>query len=764
MALLFCAAAIVQAQTVGGVVTNSVTGLPVSGARVSTGSANSISTNTDAAGKFVLRGFPAGELTLTVQRVGIEPLRHTLTIGTQDVLNLDLKVTPAAQMITPVVVTATGENDSRQMRSTTIDMLDGAEIREVRASHPSGILNRIPGVHISELTGEGHSTAIRQPITTKPVYLYLEDGIPTRSTGFFNHNALYEINLPQSNGLEILKGPGTALYGSDAIGGIVNSLTRPAPATPGFEGSVEGGSFGYRRALLSGGGWFGGSGLRADLNYTDSDGWKNSAPYQRVSGTVRWDASLGDNITARTVLTGSIVDQFDVPSIGRADFDADPQLNRAPIAYRRVDAVRLSTAIEKDAGNWLWSITPYARYNVMELLPQWQLTFDPETWDTRNNSLGLVLRYRRDFARLNARVIVGVDAEMSPGSFVADSITPVRSTSDNRIFTSYTTSAQNYDYDVTYRALSPYVHTEFTPLADVRVDLGVRFDASSYDYETNLAPISTGRHRRPENTTVHYRRLSPKAGIAFRVSDAATVFGSYREGFRAPSQGDAFKQNGAESTVDLQPVKVRSYELGVRGNIATRFLYSVSAYDMTARDDILTFTTPTNTREVLNAGRTRHRGVEFGLGAAVLANLRVDVAYSVAEHEYVHWVPRESSIPANRVDYSGNKMEQAPREIANLSTTWTPAFLKGGRASAEWSMLGRYALTPTNERFTNGYSIVNGNFSYLVLPGTELFLRGLNLVDQEYAELITFDAFQGEQITAGMPRSFFLGVKYGWQR
>ena len=49
--------------------------------------------------------------------------------------------------------------------------------------------------------GEGHQTVIRQPLTRGPVYLFLEDGVPTRSTGFFNHNALYEINLPAAEGI-----------------------------------------------------------------------------------------------------------------------------------------------------------------------------------------------------------------------------------------------------------------------------------------------------------------------------------------------------------------------------------------------------------------------------------------------------------------------------------------------------------------------------------------------------------------------------------
>jgi outer membrane cobalamin receptor len=68
-------------------------------------------------------------------------------------------------------------------------------------------------------------TAIRQPITTGGVYLFLEDGLPTRPTGFFNHNGLYEIDIPNSGRVEVTKGPGSALYGSDAIGGIFKMFT-----------------------------------------------------------------------------------------------------------------------------------------------------------------------------------------------------------------------------------------------------------------------------------------------------------------------------------------------------------------------------------------------------------------------------------------------------------------------------------------------------------------------------------------------------------
>src|SRR5258705_4267987 len=310
-------------------------------------------------GRYQIAGIAPGSYTVATQRIGAAPKKSELTITSGERATLDVALTSAATLITPMTVSATRELRRRDEGSATIDIMDGAEIRRTRAAHPSGVMNRIPGVHVSELSGEGHSMSMRQPITTKPMYLYLEDGIPTRATGFFNHNALYEVNIPQAAGIEVLKGPGTALYGSDAIGGVVNVLTRPAPLTPSLEASLEGGAYGYGRAMPSGGATSGNNGVRADVNITRSDNWKQEAPFRRQSGTVRWDHVTADGWTARTVITGSHVDQQDVPALSVALFDTSRSMNLAPIAYRRVHALRVSSAIERDQGAGLLSVTPY---------------------------------------------------------------------------------------------------------------------------------------------------------------------------------------------------------------------------------------------------------------------------------------------------------------------------------------------------------------------------------------------------------------------
>ncbi|MBZ0070485.1 MAG: TonB-dependent receptor [Gammaproteobacteria bacterium] len=670
-----------------------------------------------------------------------------------------------------ITVTATREEAPKAETAATVDTVGAAEIKAVRPAHPGEVFTRVPGAHVSTTNGEGHMTAIRQPLTTSPLYLFLEDGIPTRSTGFFNHNALYEVNIPQSAGVEVLKGPGTALYGSDAIGAVINVLSRPAPLAPEAEFGVEGGGHGWARLLATAGTGGDSGGVRGDLNLTHTDGWREATEYDRQSGSVRWDAFLDSGATVKTLLTASNINQQTAGSsrLYREDYENDPTRNYTPISYRDVQAARLSVAYEKETVDGALSITPYVRHNFMELLPNWSLSYDPTVYETENDSLGLLVKYRRDFEPLRTRVIVGVDIDHSPGSFLEHSIDPTLA-ADGKTYVSYRIDELIYDYDVSYTGIAPYVHAEASPTERLRLSAGLRYDTATYDYDNKLSPLTTGAHKRPESTKVDYEHLSPKLGATYRFSTTLNGFVSYRHAFRVPSEGQLFRQGSAVNTVGLDPVKVDNYEVGVRGRAFAQTRhetrYELSVYHMTKRDDILNYRDPvTGATEVVNAGETLHRGIELGLAAPLAERLELGVAFSYAKHTYEDWVAR---VGGGNVDFSGNEMESAPRVMASLRLNWRPLLLNGGRIEAEWERLGDYWMDQANTHKYDGHSVYNLRADYPVGKSLELYARVMNLTDRRYATAAAYRAAafgspERFEYAPGLERTLYVGLNYTWE-
>jgi outer membrane receptor protein involved in Fe transport len=738
--------------TIAGTVRDAATGAPLAEINIIVRGTSRLAL-TDARGHYRLAGIPAGEHTLSAERIGIAPLQRTAVVQPGATVRLDFELAEVALELGDIVISVDREARRRAETPATISVLAGDAIRAAHAAHPSDLMAQVPGAWVNVTGGEGHMTAIRQPQTTSPVYLYLEDGVPTRSTGFFNHNALYEVNLPQADRIEVVKGPATALYGSDAIGATINIGGRAPSAEPSLEASLEGGAHGWGRLLLSASGTRGANGLRADLNLTRTNGWRDGTAYDRQAGTLRWDRELGAATSVKTVATFSVIDQATAGSsaVSRDDFRAHPTVNYTPISFRKVRALRLSSELRHVAPRSLFTLTAFARDNEMEILPNWSLAYDPTTYTNGHRSLGLMAKYRIDLEPLSTRLIAGVDLDHSPGHHLEKVVQPVR---DGKIFTEYELGSTIYDYDVTFLGVSPYLQAEFAPVERLRLSAGLRYDRLGYDYTSRLAPLTTGPHRRPADTSVRYGHLSPKLGVTYEVAPELNLFASYGHGFRAPSEGQLFRQGQAAHTLGLSPVRADSYEGGVRGRVGTALRYELSAYRMVKLDDILSYTHPDGTRETVNAGRTLHRGLEAGLGVALPYQFQLDLSYAHSRHRYDNWQPRTG------VDLGGNEMEQAPRNVASTVLRYEPRGPDGGAIALETRWIGSYWLDAENTARYEGHTLLGLRGELPVRGRVAIFGRVANLLDTRYAELASYTAARGEELAPGMPRAVYLGIQY----
>ncbi|NOR20191.1 MAG: TonB-dependent receptor plug domain-containing protein, partial [Xanthomonadales bacterium] len=130
-----------------------------------------------------------------------------------------------------------------QSVNSSLSTLQNDAILLEAPKHPNEIFDQVPGAWISRGSGQEHLTAIRSPVLTGSGacggFMVLEDEIPTRPSGFCNVNQLFEVNVAQARQINVLRGPGTVTYGSNALHGAIDILTPGPSADPFAEYGLE---------------------------------------------------------------------------------------------------------------------------------------------------------------------------------------------------------------------------------------------------------------------------------------------------------------------------------------------------------------------------------------------------------------------------------------------------------------------------------------------------------------------------------------------
>ena len=171
---------------------------------------------------------------------------------------------------------ATGTKQALRRAPAVATVITVEDIKAMGATDLDEVIRSVPGVHVTRAAPSGYSTYSIRGITgnpTNPQVLMLQNGIPT--------NDLYRGDRGEASGaqplenvarIEIIRGPGSALYGADAFSGVINIITKTAADTPGTEFGVRGGSFNTRNAWVQHGGKLGDIDIAAFLRIGHTDG------------------------------------------------------------------------------------------------------------------------------------------------------------------------------------------------------------------------------------------------------------------------------------------------------------------------------------------------------------------------------------------------------------------------------------------------------------------------------------------------------------
>tara|TARA_R110002073_G_scaffold26260_7_gene86326 strand:- start:8001 stop:10004 length:2004 start_codon:yes stop_codon:yes gene_type:complete len=641
-----------------------------------------------------------------------------------------------------ITVTADRRGEARDAAIVSVGVIDAAVIEAVGAQHVSELLNRAAGVNIIRGNGAEHLTAIRSPVLTGGAgagsFLYLEDGVPLRAAGFANVNGLFEALTGMAGGIEIVRGPGSALYGSNALHGLVNVLT-PDPAITRSQAGLELGSFGRLSAsgVLARAGEDVSALLAVETRH--EDGWRADAGLDRVGGLARIDGSAGN---VRWQWSGAIITLNQETAgyvTGPAAF-RDRALSRGnanPEAFRDAVAVRTALRLDGEWGSgWSWSLTPYARGNEMDLLMHFLPSRALE--ESGHSSVGLLASTAHDFA--GGRLTFGSDYEQTEGF--------LRETQDRPTIFSFV-QGDHYDFEVDARVVALYAQGRWQVGENLSLQAGLRAEQTRFSYDNHLAADTVGRFLRLADRSDGYETLTPHAGAIWRLDAGRSVFGRIARGARAPQITELYRLQAGQNIAGIEPETLDSIEAGYRQNLGSGGRIELVAFAMAKRHVFFRDADGFNVTD----GRTVHHGIEAELDYPIAQAWRINLAGTWARHRYDFDRPVGT---ASEVIRKGADIDTAPRWLWDARLLWRPDSAWSGEL--EWRHTGAYFTDAANAHDYDGHDLLTLRLRYAPTERIEIFTALRNLLDERYAERADF-AFGNERYFPGEPRGVSVGVR-----
>lgn len=651
----------------------------------------------------------------------------------------------AAETRDEIVVTAERRATKAGVAAASISVIGGDELDRIGADHPSETLARAPGVLIHRGNGVEQLTAIRSPVLTGGAgagsFLFLQDGVPLRSAGFGNVNALFEAHTEIADRIEVQRGPSGALYGANAIHGVINVITpEPAPAaSAGF--AVSGDTVERFKGEAFASGREGRHAFYGAVSLLSEHGFRANSGADDQKATFRHEFD-GGGLNAKTVFSFVNLNQETAGFVVGQGAYREPALRRGnlnPEAFRDARAYRVSSEISFQAAPSVdVAVTPFARWTDTAFL----LHFFPSKALEENGHWSVGAQsavYAKPSDSVD--IIAGLDWEYTEGFLKETQTLPSFGTFPRGV---------HYDFDVRAASVSGFGQVRARLAPHVVAVGAVRGDWTRYDYDNKTSDGVFGRFLRPQDRADSYLTASPKASLLYELEDGA-VYVSYARGARPPQVQDLYRLTSNQTTNPARPETIDSAEIGWRFDRGS-FRADLAAYAMAKRNVFFRDADGFN----VNDGKTRHVGLEADIGAGLGAGFSLSANAAFALHTYQF---DRRIVSAGQVSESiakGDDIDTAPRVLAGARLLWAPDDLPLN-AEVEWSRVGRYYADAANTLVYPGHDVVNMRAA--VKLGRDLTLSATvrNLFDVLYAERADF-AFNEERYFPAEERTFALGL------
>ncbi len=681
------------------------------------------STQSNSRGEFLLE-LKEGSYTVTATVAGLAPLKDKPleVTGSPQPLKLTLEVAAMAQEI---IVTATKTETPLSQIGSSVTVISGRQLAEEGIATVAEALRQVAGVTLVQSGGAGQVTSLFIRGGGSNYTKVLIDGIPINEPGgSYNFANMSTAGIDR---IELVRGPQSALFGSDAVAGVVQIFTRRGTSeglSPKPSASFEGGSFASFR-------YEGGiEGTSDRLDYaasfsrfdTDNNGPNASFNTETFTGQLGFRPSRKSEIRAvfrseagRTGTPGQTA--FERPDLdanyrrrdeaGGLTFTYAANVSWTQKLSYTVSDSRQFSADPIDSGSYvpayLDRVAPYA--------------FSDFTYQTLNDTRRQRLGYQSDFLLPHGHLFTfGGDYERESGTIGDPQANPLRAIRNN---------------------FGGYLQDQWSLRNRLFTVAGVRLEQND----------SFGFFAAPR-LSIAFHLHQPAKDSPWGLTKLKANFGL---GIKEPSLIESYSDSPFfRGNPNLRPEKAVSFDAGIEQHFGSgRNVAEVTYFESHFRDqigfEVTDYTTYAGT--FFNVGKTQARGIETVLTSDLGWHWEISGGYTFTDSKVLE---SDSTDPAFA---KGQELFRRPRHSGYLDLRWKPGrwifgateILMGGRVDSDYSNL--------NITRNKGYNVLNLMASYRLWSGSLLFVAFNNATYQDFMEVLGYPALRA---------NFRVGIRAGF--
>ncbi len=603
-----------------------------------------------------------------------------------------------------LVVTASRMPVAAEKVGSAVDVITGEELKLQGVHYLSDALRRVPGIDITRAGAFGGLTQLRLRGAEGNHVLVLVDGIEisTADDGEVDLSTMLASDIAR---IEILRGPQSGLYGSNAAAGVISVITHDGLGKRGAQINLETGSFGSNQVALAGGGARGNSNGAVSLQYRQADGL-NASPEgdeddedQALALTARGKVHLTDAVQLDGTLR--FVDKD-------TDFD-DFDFSGGPNQGLSVDAPNTQESTD-------WNIGAGLTFTAMQ---------------GRSTTRVAAAFTDTDFAGNTA--FGGFGSETSRTKIMLQSSLAFES---NPALAQFVTGFVEHEQE-SFRNTFPFDPSQAPELDRQLTGFGVEYRAEISDQVFLSGAVRHDANDAFDDASTF--RLTgawaiPSSDVRLHASVGTAVTNpTFTEQF-------GFTPGTFVGNPALTPEEITGWDIGVRKSFDDdRTVVDLTYFDSTLQDEIVSvFPSVAN-----DAGKSERSGVELTVDTRLSDRVSVAAAWA-----YVDATDPDGTREVLRAKNSG-KVDVSYRFADQRGWAWFGIAHNGDRVDNDFRNFFSNGFI-TEKTQIDGYTLVNAGAGYQVNERFELYGRIENLLDEDYEETIGYN-------TPG--RGFFGGVR-----